>query len=197
MQNSTYNQLAAVTLSDKFHATETAEQQLLHAAIGIQTEMGELFAAIQRGKQAFFLFDKVNFLEEIGDAVWYLSIPQRIFGFDITEHDTSNNVRLVYKGMVTDFDERMFNLNQNTTEFLDIMKKSVYYGRQLEKSTLRTLLGCIYSDLRTLVHMVGGNWDNVLKNNIDKLAARYEGKFSEVLANNRDLAKEYTILARK
>ena len=193
MQNSTYNQLAALTLSDKFYCDQTGDQQMLHAAIGMQTEVGELFSALRQGKNQWYRFDRVNFLEEIGDMLWYLTIPQRLLDFDIETYSTRGNARLINKET---FEDDMYWLNQNTTEVLDIIKKQTFYGRAYKPADMKDLLGAIYNNLENLVAMVGGNWDTVLKNNIDKLAARYEGAFSEFLANNRDLAKEYTILAR-
>lgn len=197
MQNSTYLQLAAVTLSDKFYATEAPTQQLLHAAIGLQTEVGELFVADKKGRQAYYKFDRVNFLEEIGDAAWYLSIPQRLFGWDLESYYSNHYAAVTRLISKESFELNLYNLNQNSTEILDLMKKNVYYGKELNTVKLQELLQDVYINLRNLVDFVDGNWETVLKNNIDKLAARYEGAFSELLANNRDLAKEYTILARK
>lgn len=191
MQNSTYNQLAALTLSDKFFCTTTDDQHLLHAAIGIQTEVGELFSAVLLGEEAFYKFDRTNFLEEIGDAAWYLSIPQRIFNFEV-------DLPFDYeqKSRESKFVDLLNELNTDTTDFLDIMKKKIFYGREFHTEDLLVLLNSIYGGLRALTTLVNGNWDTVLKNNIDKLAARYNGAFSEFLANNRDLATEYKILAR-
>jgi len=195
MKNETYNQLAALTLSDKFHCTLPEQQQLLHAAIGLQTEVGELFAAVRLGQKHFYQFDRVNFLEEIGDAAWYLSIPQRILAFDIEKYDSSEFTRVTMRDQDV-FGDDLYHLNQNTTEFLDIIKKQTFYGRNPKQEDVQYLLGQIYTGLRLLTNHVRGDWNTVLKNNIDKLAARYEGAFSEFLANNRDLAAEYTILAR-
>jgi NTP pyrophosphatase (non-canonical NTP hydrolase) len=48
--------------------------RLLHAAIGVSTEAGELLDSL---KKAIFYgreLDVVNFKEEIGDILWYLAI---------------------------------------------------------------------------------------------------------------------------
>ena len=48
------------------------DQQLIHAQIGMLTELGELGDLIKRefayGKE----FDRINLLEEVGDIFWYL-----------------------------------------------------------------------------------------------------------------------------
>lgn len=75
MDPKTYQQEALKTLSSQFHFSPTQDNcNLLHAAIGIATESGELLDAIKKstfyGKQ----LDSVNLREELGDLMWYIAI---------------------------------------------------------------------------------------------------------------------------
>ena len=72
MKFNDYIKEALNTESDKkLSATHT---RLIHAAIGMQTETGEIADTIK--KWAFYgrTLDVVNIFEEIGDLAWYLAI---------------------------------------------------------------------------------------------------------------------------
>ena len=78
MNPETYVENAIVTESRDFDAIRERltdrNLRLLHAAMGVATEAGELLDAI---KKALFYgreLDTVNFKEEIGDACWYFAI---------------------------------------------------------------------------------------------------------------------------
>ena len=68
------------TLIDKGH-----DMNLLHAAMGISTESGELMDAFKRklfyGKE----LDVVNVKEEIGDVMWYIAILLRELDLDLED----------------------------------------------------------------------------------------------------------------
>lgn len=68
-----YEQEALRTLSDGFHI-EKVTPNIIHGAIGVATEAGEILDAVKKtlfyGKD----FDIVNLQEEIGDCFWYLAI---------------------------------------------------------------------------------------------------------------------------
>jgi NTP pyrophosphatase (non-canonical NTP hydrolase) len=59
--------------------------QLLHGAIGLSGESGELLDAVKKhilyGKE----LDRVNILEESGDALWYLSLVLESVGSNFSE----------------------------------------------------------------------------------------------------------------
>jgi len=80
MNISTYKTESERTLIDKGH-----DLNLLHAAMGISTESGELMDAFKRkifyGKE----LDVVNVKEEIGDLMWYVAILLRELDLDFEE----------------------------------------------------------------------------------------------------------------
>lgn len=68
------------TLIDKGH-----ELNLLHAAMGIGTEAGEILDAFKRKLFYGKPLDVVNVKEEIGDIMWYVAILLRELDLDFEE----------------------------------------------------------------------------------------------------------------
>lgn len=68
------------TLIDKGH-----DLNLLHAAMGISTEAGELMDAFKRKIFYGKPLDVVNVKEEIGDLMWYVAILMRELDLDLEE----------------------------------------------------------------------------------------------------------------
>lgn len=67
------------------HEREIVNHRVLHGAIGVCTESGELLDAV---KKAIFYkadLDHVNIKEEIGDIFWYLAILCDHFGWSFEE----------------------------------------------------------------------------------------------------------------
>src|SRR5688572_11699064 len=58
---------------------------MLHGAIGIVTEAGELLDAFKRNIYYGKELDKVNVKEEIGDLMWYIAILAREMDFDFED----------------------------------------------------------------------------------------------------------------
>ena len=50
------------------------EVRVLHAAIGIATEAGELLDALKKQFYYLKIRDPVNIMEEFGDLLWYIAI---------------------------------------------------------------------------------------------------------------------------
>jgi NTP pyrophosphatase (non-canonical NTP hydrolase) len=65
--------------------------RMLHAAIGLQTEVGEIQDALK--KHIFYgkPLDKVNLIEEMGDLFWYLAILADTLGVSF-EHIMQINI---------------------------------------------------------------------------------------------------------
>lgn len=68
--------------------------RMLHAAIGLVTEAGELQDALK--KHIFYgkSLDKVNLKEEMGDLFWYLAILADTLGVEFEEIMESNIAKL-------------------------------------------------------------------------------------------------------
>lgn len=79
-------------------------------------------------------------------------------------------------------------------EFLDALKKHVFYGKELDTVNLSEEMGDIFWYCAIIADQLGINFDDVMQTNIDKLKARYGDKFTEDAAVNRDLKTERQIL---
>ena len=82
-------------------------------------------------------------------------------------------------------------------EFLDALKKHIYYGKPLDKVNLLEEIGdqlwyCVLG-----IDVLGSSIEAVLTRNMEKLAARYSAGFSPAEALNRDLNRERKILEER
>ena len=93
-------------------------------------------------------------------------------------------IRLLHAGM---------GLTTESAEFLDALKKEIYYGKELDKVNLAEEIGDILWYCAIALSELGVS-EEVMKKNIAKLEARYPEKFTEEKAENRDLEAERKIL---
>ncbi len=81
-------------------------------------------------------------------------------------------------------------------EFLDALKKHVFYGKELDTVNLSEEMGDIFWYCALIADELGVDFSKVMDTNIAKLKARYGEKFTEEKAENRDLTTERTILEK-
>lgn len=79
---------------DRFDGDAKAKARLLHGAIGICTEAGELQDAIKRELFYGKKLDEVNVMEECGDLLWYIAITLDAAGFTMEEAMEKNIAKL-------------------------------------------------------------------------------------------------------
>lgn len=79
-------------------------------------------------------------------------------------------------------------------EFLDALKKTVFYGKVLDEVNLAEELGDVLWYVALALRALDTDFDTQMQINIDKLKARFPDKFTEYDAENRDLTKERSIL---
>lgn len=79
-------------------------------------------------------------------------------------------------------------------EFMDMMKKHLLYGKDIDYVNLKEEMGDKLWYMALGLNTLKSSFDEVMQQNIDKLAARYPGKFTEEAALNRDLERERRIL---
>ena len=84
-------------------------------------------------------------------------------------------------------------------ELLDMLKKHIFYGKELDLVNMEEELGDMgwYQGVAIHAARMKGyaiSFEQVWQKNISKLEARYAGKFNETKAENRDLEKERSIL---
>jgi NTP pyrophosphatase (non-canonical NTP hydrolase) len=108
------------------------------------------------------------------------------------ERLTDENIDLLHAGM---------GLCTESGEFMDMLKKHIFYGKELDRVNLVEELG---DDLWYVALAIKGlknkiqqlSLDSILLNNIEKLTERYPNKFTEDAALNRDLDAEREILEK-
>jgi len=175
-----YLELSEKTLSTQFNCEEK-EQRVLHATIGILTEVEELLDNHIGDSQ-----DITNMLEEAGDITWYLAILGREYQLDypqiIVKEKNGDPMKLVLK------------IIKNTCKLLDMMKKKIYYNKPVDEYTFKTITNLVMLDLSDYMNTYDIDIQKSFDVNIAKLKARYGEKFSSEKAINRDLETERNIL---
>ena len=178
-----YLELSEKTLSTQFHCEER-EQRLLHAVIGVLTEVEELLDNHIGEEQ-----DITNMLEEAGDITWYLAIIGREMNLDypqlVVKTKNDNPMKLVLK------------IVKNTCKLLDMMKKKLYYNKPIDDNLFKTITTLVMLDVSDYMNTYDIDIEKSFDVNIDKLKARYGDKFSSEKAINRDLETERNILEGK
>ncbi len=114
-----------------------------------------------------------------------IKTESRDFGAIGTRLQSVENQRLLHGGI---------GLATEAGEFLDALKKHVFYGKELDKVNLREEMGDIFWYCAIIADQLEVDFADVMERNITKLKARYGEKFTEEAANTRDLKTERQIL---
>lgn len=72
----------------------TPYHDLLHGAMGVATEAGELLDVVKKNWAYHKPIDHVNIREEIGDVLWYLALLARATGSDLDQIAATNVAKL-------------------------------------------------------------------------------------------------------
>lgn len=97
------------------------------------------------------------------------------------------NIRLLHS---------MIGLCTETGEIQDIMKKHIFYGKEIDRVNFVEELGDLMWYVAIACDELGVSLEEVMQKNAEKLAKRYEGGFTETKALNRDLGSERKILEK-
>ena len=87
-------------------------------------------------------------------------------------------------------------LATETGEFLDTIKKSVFYGRDLDVVNLKEELGDVLWYVAVAMDVLGTDFETEMSRNIKKLQLRYGDKFTQAQEKYRDLNSERKILEK-
>lgn len=162
------------------HSWHEPPQRLLHAAMGLVTEVGEIYE----------INGETHLLEEVGDICWYLALGLDALGvnWDEVEILPEDDFIKAVRGETVDQTRVIL-----ASELLDMLKKFIFYGREIStEKALATLVmlknalhwGLVYSEANFSL-------EDVTEANMKKLKARYPDKFTEQAANDRDVNAEY------
>lgn len=123
--------------------------------------------------------------------------------------NSGNYVKHVLRTESNDFDSVKLRLNNTDTirllhaamglsteasEFLDMLKKHIFYGKGLDVINAKEEIGDSLWYAGIAIDVLQTTLDEVMTVNIQKLKARYPEKFTEDKAINRDLNTERDIL---
>ncbi|MDP4224843.1 MAG: nucleoside triphosphate pyrophosphohydrolase family protein [Bacteroidota bacterium] len=86
-------------------------------------------------------------------------------------------------------------LDTEQGEFMDALKKYIFYGKELDEVNLAEECGDQSWYLGIAIDVLQTTFDEVLTKNIQKLKQRYPEKFDAEHALNRNLNAEYEILS--
>ena len=87
-----------------------------------------------------------------------------------------------------------FGMQTETAEFTDAVKKSLFYGNPLDTTNLKEELGDALWYIAIAMDELDTNFETEMLRVIKKLKVRYPDKYSDLLAENRDLMAERTVL---
>lgn len=173
--------------------SEVRNIRLLHGVIGLGSELAELREMVQAEE-----IDVVNLKEEMGDMFWYMGIM-------IDELGLTPELVMVDSLTIDEEDivDKRLELNLAIDEItiavgktLDLLKKSIMYGKELSTEDVMDQLIVIDIFICTGLALYGISPGEARERNIEKLRARYGQKFTEAAALERNLAKERKILSK-
>lgn len=138
--------------------------RLLHAVMGICTELAEL----EDGQ------GNVNFVEEVGDVLWYLAIADDVINWQMHNR-------------VYEYKSNLFWLG----ELNDAMKRHLFYGTELNIDKLIDACIAIYRGLIVFLSNRKFVVEKAMEANIRKLEKRYPDKYFDAKAAvHRDTDRE-------
>lgn len=175
-----FDYISEATKTESIELFSVDHPRLLHAAIGVNTEVAELLLA-EDG-------DEINLKEEMGDVLWYVAIAAD--EFSVTFDDLMG---------LSDFDEvendPIKGLLTSASDLLDQLKKVCFYGVELDEAAFGKELGEVLYTIQILANDEGWSLEDLMEANIAKLRRRYGEKFTTEAAVNRDIAGELEALA--
>lgn len=177
-----YLNLSEKTLSTEFHCDSKKTELLLHAVMGIITELEEIIEWKE---------DVIGKTEEFGDICWYLAIIAREYDIELPKshvdvyHNKSDNTTIV------------LNMFKRSSLLLDFLKKKLFYNKPINDEKFVDITNILIHDAYDYSNLNAINIKKSFDLNIKKLQARYGEKFTSERAVNRDLVIERNILEGK
>lgn len=181
MRLNEYQELALRTESAPSEIIGTQLIRGLHGSMGMCTEAGELLEVNDKPGQEW------NRLEESGDCCWYIAPLCDSLGIDMEDLDFQDK---------RPEQEPLDGLIIYSAKILDKYKRSIFYGKELERDDIITYIEHYLKNLFTLCDDEMIDIDEMLECNIEKLRRRYPTKFCSTAAIERDLTKERQVFEK-
>ena len=169
------------------------EVRLLHGAMGLCTEVGELFENLIAQVISGGPPDLTNIVEELGDGYWYAA---EIYNALDLEMPTPV---ITPRGDITVFDNvyDLFRLATIAGSVQDALKRTLFYGAPLNVDLIENMTAEFILLSAKILLGEGISVESVMEKNIAKLQARFPDKFDSDKALNRDLAAERAELEKE
>lgn len=186
-----YTPLALRTVKPHEH-----KQQMVHALLGLITEVGELTDSVKRHVVYLKPLDKVNLVEEVGDIFWYLNL------YMTEARLASVLVDVVVGSMDAEVVKAAVECVQQPWKLAEsvIMLSAIVGGLCVPEDERgvsdREVVETIVAVLCLFIAVADSDLNTVLTKNIDKLALRYGDKYTDYKALNRDVAAEQVLLGK-
>jgi NTP pyrophosphatase (non-canonical NTP hydrolase) len=155
------------------------DRDLSHMVLGMTSEINELLTALETS-------DNTNILEEVVDIMWYVAGYETFRKLNVLEQiNTKEDVTPQFPIVIS------------ISKLVDLVKKFNVYGRKIDEKEEEFLLSDIYKACIAITNSLELDIEQGFDKVINKLKHRFPEKFTEDLANNRDLETERKILEGK
>mgnify|MGYP001235101464 CR=1 FL=1 len=188
-----YVKLSARTVSPLFCADNQDKINLLHAVLGLSSEVSELMVADRSG-------DRINAAEELGDLGWYLAIIKRFLSeqkeeYDILAESEIYPYKLTFEDHFNAFGGKLlFHIGLMADE----LKRVIFYKKpEFNLARLRYHSVECSKALRLMANYLNFDSEEINAMNINKLQGKgrfKDGIFTSDQALNRDTDNERKIL---
>lgn len=182
------NRVKVLFKSKNFH---NKYDGILHAAVGLSTEVGEIAEIILDIDGDFENDDvrRIAYTEELGDCSFYISaIAQQGLALGAPDENNKISAKQVMEYCTTDgrsLNEICTLINQRSSEILTQVKKSWVYGKELDFDLLLVLIFEVVVMLNIMAKNLGITEDEINKHNAAKLYERYKDGYSDEFAIKR------------
>jgi NTP pyrophosphatase (non-canonical NTP hydrolase) len=160
------------------------EEDFVHMALGVNSEIGELLEAIDGD-------DQVNIKEELGDIMWYVAVLYKILQDNkLIENDDEDIDR--FEGD-PDLGLAISLLIQFSSSIANSAKRVWVYKKTQDSEDINLLvlsLAGIITSVEVIMEIFDIDYSSTLEVIINKLKKRYPEKYTDELATNRDLEAE-------
>ncbi len=162
----------------------TPKDDLIHAALGMTSDTGELLECVAEPLVFGNEVDVVNLTEELGDVIWFTNLAASVLNLDLQTAYVKAIEGNDLVGSTTQ--TSMMWPAIETARFADRVKGHAIYGKPLDLAAAEDELGNIVLSLTALAGIWEISLERILEANIAKLTARYGAKFDHYRAVNRD-----------
>lgn len=166
---------------DKAERQAHQKARLLHASLGLCTEVGELQKAVSADR-----LDGVNVMEECGDLYWYCALALDAAGVSFPEKSAESEDDLTTWSLIFN----TLRLGEHVGDLQDILKKHLIYGKPLLLGDVGGVVYGILRDIQDVLRCVRYTPEQAMERNIEKLRKRFPEGYSNEKALVRDLDAE-------